>query len=324
MKKRLVIAITAVVWMSTPITAQVPTDPQSLRQEERDAYNAARHDNTVDAWEIFMNNYPDSYYREQARKNRDAAIVTHYCNARTTLDQLVAYIDDVSAQEPRIRLFYANLVNNPTHSYRYEHMDLGFNGCTGTVKEHIEWADGKTRPRDNRFVFNAQGLLTQSAIMGSNGKLVVRDYTYGYDNLHGYSIRTMMRGKETVQYAPFYDESDKLQSLKGTDNSAYAYTYGDYGVLSKLVVADGKTSRTLLYHDGYIIREETGGKALRYLYDFDTATGKKYLIAIREMADGQTVHERTFDYKVDTRGRLTRVVVSQDGKPQMTITRSYQ
>ena len=204
-------------------------------------------------------------------------------------------------------------------------MDVGFNGCTGVVNEHIEWADKKQRPRDNRFTFNAQGLLTESSITGSNGKPVVRQYTYAYDNLHGYSLRSESSGSKTVQYAPFFDSADKLQTLKGNDQSTFTYTYGDYGVLTKLVHNNGKATRTLLYRDGYIIREETGGKAFRYLYDFDSATGKKYLIAIRELGQGTTVaHERTFDYKVDTHGRITTVKVSQDGVLQMTITRTYQ
>ncbi len=38
----------------------------------------------------------------------------------------------------------------------------------------------------------------------------------------------------------------------------------------------------------------------------------------------QLAHERTFDYKVDTHGRITTVKVSQDGVLQMTITRTYQ
>ena len=36
------------------------------------------------------------------------------------------------------------------------------------------------------------------------------------------------------------------------------------------------------------------------------------------------VHKRTFDYDIDTHGRYTRVAIALDGKPQMTITRSYQ
>ena len=72
------------------------------------------------------------------------------------------------------------------------------------------------------------------------------------------------------------------------------------------------------------MREETGGKVLRYHYDFDTATGKKFLIAIKEMKGNDVVHERTFDYDIDTHGRYTTVKVFLDGKPQMTITRSYR
>ena len=50
---------------------------------------------------------------------------------------------------------------------------------------------------------------------------------------------------------------------------------------------------------------------------------KPDLIAIKELNGTDVVHERTFDYDIDTHGRYTRVVISLDGKPQMTITRDY-
>jgi len=61
----------------------------------------------------------------------------------------------------------------------------------------------------------------------------------------------------------------------------------------------------------------------RYHYEVDTATGKKYLIAIKELKGNDVIHERTFDFSIDTHGRYSRVSISLDGKPQMTITRTY-
>ena len=72
------------------------------------------------------------------------------------------------------------------------------------------------------------------------------------------------------------------------------------------------------------MREETGCKAYRYHDDFDTATGKKLLIGIKELKGADVVHERTFDYDIDTHGRYTKVSIALDGHHQMTITRSYQ
>jgi len=300
----------------------MPGMAQTAADEERDAYNAARRAGTVEAWEVFINNYPDSHYIEQARKQRDAATVNQYCNESTTLERLVAYIDNSEAHEPRIKTFYANLVNNPTHSYRIEHLDLGFNGCTGRVDETVKLSSGAVR--HNYFIFNAQGLLTRSSIEGKDGKSTVVDYTYAYDNLHGYSLKQNSRKGKTIKFAPIYDTSDRLDALKGDNGMRQQFHYNDNGTLSRLVITQkGQPTRTLLYKDGYVIREERGDRAFRYMYDFDSATGKKFLIAIRELKGSETVHERTFDYNIDTHGRYTSVKVSVDGKEQMTIERRY-
>ena len=324
-KKNLLLSMMAATIYALPSSAQTtddihPTD--NVRQELRDAYNNARRLGTVEAWEIFINNYPESLYIEQARKNRDNAIVNSYCNPETSLQQLVGYIEDNVAHEPRVRLFYANLVNNPTHSYRYEHMDIGFNGCTGRVDEHIEFANG-AKPRDNYFVFNDKGLLIEQCVMGSKGNKRVASYTYGYDNLHGYSLKTckMSDAKPSMSEVE-YDRNDKLQSI-AIDESRWTYHYNEYGALNKLVSQAGKSTRTLVYNDGYIIREETAGKVLRYLYDYDSATMKRYLIGINEMQDGVAVHERKVEYEIDSKGRITKAVITQDGALQMTITRTY-
>lgn len=318
------ILMTAMALCSLPSLAQdeVAAPSEDDRREEREAYVAARKMGTVEAWEIFINNYPESYYIEQARKMRDNAIVNSYCNKSTTLEKLVTYVEDNSAHEPRIKTFYANLVNNPTHSYRYEHMDIGFNGCTGRVDEHIEWADG-SRARDNYFVFNEMGLLVEASVMGSSGKVNKATYEYDYDNLHGYRLKSMKGAKKNAQFEAMFDDNDKLEIIIGDNGNKWVYSYNDLGALNKLVVTTPTTKRTLVYNDGYIIREETAGKVLRYLYDYDTATLKKYLIGINEIADREVVHERKVEYSYDSKGRITRADITLDGKPQMTITRTY-
>ena len=291
-------------------------------EDDRAAYNQATVTGTVEAWQSFLERFPGSRYVEQARKLRDNAIVKRYCNNYITLNDLTAYIDTTRAYEPRIKLFYANLVNNPTHSYRIEHLDVGFNGCTGRVKETVTMADGSKR--DNVFVFNPQGLLTQSIIQGSKGNKTVVDYTYSYNNLQGYSLKHSKSKSRTINYVPMFDNDDRRISIKGDNGSRQDYSYDESGRLNRVIITQeqGK-KRTLLYKDGYIIREEMDGKAFRYHYDLDQATGKKFLIAIKELNGNEVVHERTFDYDIDTHGRYTRVVISLDGKPQMTITRDY-
>lgn len=317
---------TALVLMALAVTATAQQSADDLKEQrfvEREAYNTARSLNTVDAWEIFINNYPESFYIEQARKMRDAAIVRRYCNDKTTLAELTEYIDENGAQEPRIRTFYANLVNNPTHSYRFEHMDVGFNGCTGRVDEHITFADGR-KARDCYFIFDDKGLLVKSSIMGTRPKPVVTTYSYNYDNLHGYALKQMNRAGAKSDFEAFYDNNDKLEILTSHSGQKWVMTYNDNGAISKVVFTDGSSRRTLVYNDGYIIREETGGKALRYLYDYDSATFKKYLIGINEVTESETPGgERKFAYDIDIKGRITRCTITQDGKEVMTITRKF-
>lgn len=314
MKRILMLAVIACVAMSA-------ANAQG-NEDERAAYNHAVEAGTVEAWQSFLGKYPDGRFTEQARKLRDAAIVNRYCNETVSLDDLAAYIDTARAFEPRIKLFYGNLVNNPTHSYRIEHLDVGFNGCTGRVNETVVMANGSKR--DNVFIFNNQGLLTQSIIQGSKGGKTVVDYSYSYDNLHGFSLKQSKSKNKTTNYAPMFDANDRRVTIKGDNGSRQEYTFNENGQLTKLVITQPKgEKRTLLYKDGYVIREEVGGKAFRYHYDLDTATGKKFLIAIKELNGTDVVHTRSFDYDIDTHGRYTRVSVELDGKPQMTITRSY-
>jgi hypothetical protein len=243
------------------------------------------------------------------------------CNDKVTLEELATYIDTTRNVEPSVRLFYVNLLNNPTHSYRIEHLDLGFNGCTGRVDERVVMANGDRR--DNVFIFNKQGLLTQSVIQGRKGKTLV-DYTYSYDEVLGFTLKQSKSKSRTISYAPIYGDHGRRETIKGSNGSRQDYTYNEQGQLTKLVITPAKgDKRVLLYQGGYVVREETGGKAFRYHYDFDTATGKKFLISIDELNGTEVAHVRTFDYEIDTHGRYTRVRVALDGKHQMTITRSY-
>ena len=258
-----------------------------------------------------------------------------YCSEQATLGELTQYMDTARHVNAHVRLFYGNLVNNPTHSYRIEHFDLGFNGCTGRVDERVVMADGTKR--DNVFFFNQQGLLTRSIIQGSKGKIEA-NYTYSYDEVLGYSLESGKSGKFIVHYSPVYGAHGRLGILIGDNGTRQEFFFNEKGNLTKRIITPDESDmhnlfyqitpakgvkRTLLYQDGYVVREETGGKIFRYHYDFDTATGKKFLIAIKEMKGETVIHDRTFDYDIDTHGRYTRVSIAIDGKPQMTIERSY-
>ena len=178
--------------------------------------------------------------------------------------------------------------------------------------------------RDNVFIFNNQGLLTQSSIQGSKNIKTVVDYAYTYDEVLGYTLKQSKSKNVTINYAPIYGDHGRRECIKGSNGSRQEYTFNEKGQLTKLVITQPKAEkRTLIYQDGYVIREEKGAQVFRYHYDYDTATRKKFLIAIKELKGNDVVHERTFDYDIDTHGRYTRVAVALDGKHQMTITRSY-
>ncbi len=246
----------------------------------------------------------------------------YYCSENVTLETLANYMDTTGNRHPRLQVFYSNLVNNPTHSYRIEHFDVGFNGCTGRVDENVVMANGSKR--DNVFIFNDKGLLTQSTIQGSKGNKTVVSYTYSYNSVHGFTLKQSKSKSKAINYAPMFDENGYRVTIKGDNGSRQDYTFNEHGHIAKLVINQpGSDKRTLVYQDGYVIREERGSRVLRYHYDFDTATGKKFLIAIKELKGADVIHERTFKYSIDTHGRYTRVEIALDGKHEMTINRTY-
>ena len=168
------------------------------------------------------------------------------CSEQVALENLAAYIDTMRTADPHVKLFYTNLVNNPTHSYRIEHHDVGFNGCTGRVDEKVVLADGTKR--DNVFIFNEQGLLTQSVIQGSKGNKTTVNYTYSYDDVLGFALKQSKSKNQTIDYAPIYGEHGYRVTIKGSNGSRQDYTFDEQGHLTKRVITPAKgAKRTLLY-----------------------------------------------------------------------------
>ena len=56
-----IITLIAAALFALPLYAQ-----ETERDDVRQAYNLARQTGTVEAWDIFLNNYPDSPLREEA------------------------------------------------------------------------------------------------------------------------------------------------------------------------------------------------------------------------------------------------------------------
>ena len=157
-----------------------------------------------------------------------------YCSEQVSLEDLAAYIDTMRPADPHVKLFYANLVNNPTHSYRIEHLDVGFNGCTGRVDEQVVLPDGSKR--DNVFIFNDQGLLLKSIIQGGKGTKTEVNYTYSYDDVLGFTLKQSKSKNLTINYAPIYGDHGRREVIKGDNGSRQDYTYDEQGHLTKRVV----------------------------------------------------------------------------------------
>lgn len=292
----------------------------AAQQAEREAFNAARRDGSIEAYEQFLAAYPRGYYTEQARLNRDDAVVRAYCRADVTLDLLVDYIEINQPHAPRIRTFYANLVNQPTHSYRYSSCNLGFNGTTGTVKETVVTPDATSH---NTFVFDERGLLVSETTDGLKS-----EYTYSYDNLRGYRLASVTCDGNTETYEADYDALDRIVDLRAA-NDQYRFTYNELGSLTEVQHRDFALYKTLTYNDGTLIRlDERGGgehDAYRYSYDFNADTGRRYLNAIRTIGAGDDETDTVkVTYTLDARGRYsTATLIDDSGNTVMTITRTY-
>jgi hypothetical protein len=102
------------------------------------------------------------------------------CSEQVALENLAAYIDTMRTADPHVKLFYTNLVNNPTHSYRIEHHDVGFNGCTGRVDEKVVLADGTNGVGFYKWMGGSLGagraIVPASVVAGSSREFLSFDF----------------------------------------------------------------------------------------------------------------------------------------------------
>lgn len=296
--------------------------------DERSAFNQARRDGSIEAYDAFLQQYPRGYYSEQARLNRDDAVVRAYCRAETSLDLLVDYIEINQPHAPRIRTFYANLVNQPTHSYRFTSSGLGFNGTVGEVYETV--IDGKGVSTVSKFVFDNRGLLVSDSIGSTSGRAQCHTYLYNYDNLHGHYLAAIVNetDRSREEFRAEFDDLDRLVALTSSASS-YRFRYNDLGALTECRVRSGASTSVVTYNDGTPIVNHISGGGVdikqRYTYDYNAETGKRYLNAIKEVdADGEPVTVNTISYTLDAAGRYTTATVTDaDGKIVRTVMRRY-
>lgn len=323
--------LNAIILVAVALALLSSSVPASAQAGEREAFNAARRDGSIEAYEQFLAAYPRGYYTEQARLNRDDAVVRAYCRADVPLDLLVDYIEINQPHAPRIRTFYANLVNQPTHSFRFLMADLGFNGTTGTVTETVTVPKGSTR---SVYVFDQRGLLVADTLAGFGIFATSRAYEYAYDNLHGYCLsRTRLTSGESAQvdetYEARYDAMDRMVALKSSLGKLYRFVYNEFGGLAEVQFSNDGLHETLTYNDGTLLRRDLRtdsgqSKVFRFTYDYNADTGKRYLNGVKTLdGNGEVTSDHKVSYTLDGRGRYSTISVTDGDKTLMTVTRTY-
>lgn len=282
-------------------------------------YANAKEVNDEKTWNKFISDYQfvntASSQVSEARKALVRLQENRLCNMYATLADLDKYAStnrrDVAN---RVFVVYDNLINLPTHSYRFMSLKLNFNGFVGNVEETITESTGTVTL--NRYSFNAQGLLTEAY----NGHTrVLTQYSYGYDEKHGFYLVAKTEKGKTYTYKCTYNANGRLSRLTCTDGQVIDYTYDADG---RITERNEKTSagenRKSTFKSGKIRTEKTGETLLKFLrYDGSRATQI-------DSEKGKTKHTWTYTYTTNDSGQWTRVDANLDGKPRMTITRTFR
>lgn len=281
-------------------------------------FTHAKEVNDEKTWNKFISDYQfvseASTQVGEARKALTHLQETRLCNKATTLAELDDYASshrrDVAN---RVFVAYDNLVNLPTHSYRFMSLKLNFNGFVGSVDETITETSGTVTL--NRYKFNAQGLLTEAY----NGHTrVLTQYTYAYDAKHGYYLVGKKEKGKSYAYKCTYGANGRLSRITCSDGQVINFTYDADGRITERneTIAGGK-NRKSTYKSGKIRTEKTGGTLLKFLrYDGSRATQIT-------SEKGKTKYVWNYTYTTNESGQWTRVAATLDGKPRLTITRTY-
>lgn len=283
-------------------------------------FEHAKEANNENTWNKFITDYQfvksASAQVDEAKKALVRLQESRLCSKSTTLADLDAYASTHRREvSNRVFVAYDNLVNLPTHSYRFMSLKLNFNGYVGNVEETITESTGTVTI--NRYKFNAQGLLTE-AYNGHNRTLT--QYTYAYDARHGYYLASKKEKGKSYTYKCTYNASGRLARITCTDGQVINYTYDADGRITERneTTTDGK-NRTSTYKSGKIRTEKTGGTLLRFLrYDGSKATQIT-------SEKGKTKYVWDYAYTTpDGSTHWTRAAATLNGKPRMTITRVYR
>ncbi len=283
-------------------------------------FKLAHEVNSVEHWKLFIKNYQlipgAESYIEQAQamlKNAEDAL---FFNSTVTLAQLDAYAATTRRDlNNKIFRLYDNLINLPTHSYRYMSLKLNFAGITGRVQEKVVENAG-TNNFINYFVFNKQGLLEE--VYNGRHKTLTK-YTYGFNKSHGFYLISKTVGTKNYPYSCTYDPATgHLSKVSCADGTSMTYEYDNQGRLTGRTEVDNKgKKKTSTYKSGKMRTEQNGNIMLKFLkYDGSHAS------EIDVQSDKKN-SKWNYEYQLDDHARWTQAKVTVDSKPRLVITRTY-
>lgn len=296
-----------------------PLIEQAKQKLLRLEFSHAKAVNNEATWKKFVNDYQyvtmASTQVSEAKNALRLLYEKQLCSSTVTLAELDQYASQYRRSvENQVFVTYDNLINLPTHSYRFMSLKLNFNGTVGTVEETVSESTGTTTI--NRYTFNAQGLLTEAY----NGYTRTRtQYTYGFNDAHGfYPVKKIENGK-TFTYRCTYGANGRLSRLTCSNGESMTFSYDADGriVERNETMANGKT-RVSTFKSGKIRTEKTDKTLLKFLrYDGSRAT----LITSEKE---QKKHEWTYTYSTNDKGMWVKADAALNGKNRMTITRAYR
>lgn len=296
-----------------------PLIDQAKERTQKFDFQEAQRQNTLAGWQKFIEDYRlvknANDYVNRAKAELRQLEEAQLANANATLKALDDYASSHKRDlDNRVFRLYDNLINLPTHSYRYLSIKLGFNGVTGRVEEVVKEATGKAFT--NYFVFNDQGLLTEEY----NGRYQqLTRYTYGFDKTKGFYPLTKTVGQDTYRYTcSYHSTTGRIAKITCDDGTTIKYRFDERGHIASHTEtnAQGKT-RQATYKSGKIRTEQTGSVLLLFnKYDSSRVTEI-------DSKNGQTVNKWTYDYLLDSQHRWTTARAKLNGTLRVTITRHY-
>lgn len=194
--------------------------------QEEYAFKEAKQESSINAFQTYLNSYPQSKYFQEALSLLDATFLRKYFNSSTTLADLQYFAQHENWNDSeggkQLCALLSNIQNLPSSI-----AESDCNGIWGDVNINTYIAETSTS-YDEKFEINEQGLITKYYNSRSNREL---QYKYLFDDVHGWQLtsRTDEKG-HTITYQYLYDEAGLIKELRVSDGSRLAFSYNGFNV----------------------------------------------------------------------------------------------